>query len=165
MLHWGIADEPASSLLPIHFYKQVVRVPFSSPQGPAPSSRRWRWITLGSGCAVWLLLNALRGDFHQALLTWINLPHAFITFSPIPACSLLPPPFFFKYLVTVYALHAIYAFQPMKNTWRVPHSPSPWPHKSCIAFCTMTWLHGVMGSSLPAAPALGLGHPLGMPVL
>lgn len=108
----------------------------------------------------WLLLNAPEGDFEKALLTWIKLSHSFIS----PACWF--PPFFFfflwKYPVTVYALHAVYAAQPMKNTWRVPRSFSPQLHKSCIAFCMAAWLHGVMGSSLPTAPALGPQHPLGI---
>lgn len=86
-----------------------------------------------------------------------------ISFFHLFLCS--PVPFLWKYPVTVYALHAIYAVQPMKNTCRVPRSFSPRLHKSCIAFCMAAWLHGVMGSSLPAAPALGPQHPLGMPAL
>lgn len=131
---------------------------FSSPRGPSPSSCQQRWIVLGWSCAVLAASYAPEGDFEQALLTWRNLSHSFISFFDGPSLFF----FHWKYPVTVYALHAIYAVQPMKNTWRVPRSFSPQLHKSCIAFCMAARLHGVMGSSLPAAPALGPQHPLGI---
>lgn len=73
--------------------------------------------------------------------------------------------FLWKYLVTVYTLCAIYAVQSMKNTWKFLHCLSPQLHKSCITFCMATHFYGVMGSSLPAAPALGPQHLLGILVL
>lgn len=56
----------------------------------------------------WPLLTAPEGDFQGPVD--LNKPISFFHLFRLPV------PFLWKYPVTVYALHAIYAVQPMKNT-------------------------------------------------
>lgn len=159
----GIVDKVVFLLPPTHFTKQNEECPspflkIHVPPHFGKDELFWYEVVL-----FWLLLNVPEGNFEQALLTWIYLSHSFISSS-----TCWSPFFFFflwKYLVTVYTLCAIYAVQSMKNTWKFLHCLSPQLHKSCITFCMATHFYGVMGSSLPAAPALGPQHPLGILVL